>query len=84
MTRFGKPVAVLAALRIEYPVGREGARFEALLATADLRQHDLTQLRFFVVQDDVGNRYPAMIDHCLSASDDETLTTIAGVVVAGW
>jgi hypothetical protein len=84
MTRFGKRVAVLTALRVEYPVGRDGARFEALLATADLLPHDTTQLRFFVVQDDAGNRYPAMIDRTSPGAGDDSLTTIIGVVVAGW
>ena len=84
MTRFGKRVAVLAMLRIDYPVGRDGALFEALLSTTDLRQHDLTQLRFFVVQDDAGNRYPAMIDRSSVSEDDDALTLIGGVVVAGW
>jgi hypothetical protein len=84
MTRFGKRVAILSALRIEYPVGRDGARFEALSATADLRGHDLTQLRFFVIQDDAGNRYPAMIERALPSVADEAVTTIMGVIVAGW
>ena len=54
MTRFGKRVGVLVSLRIEYPVGRDGARFEAMLASDDLRIYDTSQLRFFVVQDDAG------------------------------
>lgn len=84
MTRFGKRVAVFAALRIEYPVGRAGARFEGLLPTAALRQHDLSQLRFFFVQDDAGNRYPAMIENSSVSAEDEAFTAISGVVVAGW
>lgn len=84
MTRFGKRVAVLSALHIDYPVGRDGARFEAVLATADLATHDTTQLRFFVVQDEAGNRYPAMIEHALPRAGDAALTLIVGVVVAGW
>ncbi|MES1173127.1 MAG: hypothetical protein ABUL62_02270 [Myxococcales bacterium] len=84
MNRFGKRLAVLLALRIEYPVGRDGARFEALLATTALREHDPKRLRYFVVQDDAGNRYPAMIEHTALLVDDDTLTMIFGVVVAGW
>jgi hypothetical protein len=84
MTRFGKRVGALAALHIEYPVGRDGARFQALLATAALAPHDTAQLRFFVVQDDAGKRYPAMIEHAAPCADDAALTAISGVVVAGW
>jgi hypothetical protein len=84
MNRFGKRVAVLAALHIEYPVGRDGARFEAVLATVDSSKHDLTQLRYFVVQDDAGNCYPAMIDRTSPRAEEDTLITIFGVVVAGW
>ncbi len=84
MTRFGKRVGALSALSIEYPVGRDGARFEAVLAAADLAAHDTGQLRFFVVQDDAGNRYPAMIEHARPAPDDAAQTVIVGVVVAGW
>ncbi len=84
MTRFGKRVGVLAWLHIDYPVGRDGARFEAHLAAADLRPHDTSQLRFFVVQDDAGKRYPAMIERTSSVLGNDALTSIAGVVVAGW
>ena len=84
MTRFGKRVGALKALHIEYPVGRDGARFEAVLASEDLLPHDTTQLRFFVIHDDAGNRYPAMIDRTWPGAGDDSLTTIVGVVVAGW
>ncbi|MEO6603244.1 MAG: hypothetical protein ABIQ16_25390 [Polyangiaceae bacterium] len=84
MTRFGKRVAVLRALHIDHPVGRDGARFQAYVATAELVLHDTTQLRFFVVQDDAGNRYPAMIERTVPGGADDLLTTIIGVVVAGW
>lgn len=84
MTRFGKRVAVLTSLHIEYPVGRAGARFEARLASDDLRAHDTSQLRFFVLQDDAGNRYPAMIDRRASVPGNDALTAIGGVVVAGF
>ena len=84
MTRFGKRVGVLSWLRIDYPVGRDGARFEACLAAADLRPHDTSQLRFFVVQDDAGNRYPAMIERTASVLGNDALTSIVGVLVAGW
>lgn len=84
MTRFGKRVAVFATLRIDYPVGRAGARFDGLLPTAALLGHDLSQLRFFVVQDDAGNRYPAMIERSALSAENETLSAVSGVVVAGW
>ena len=84
MTRFGKRVGVLASLQIEYPVGRDGARFRAQLTTAALAPHDTAQLRFFVVQDDAGNRYPAMIEQASPSLEDAALTAISGVVVAGW
>lgn len=84
MTRFGRRISVLSSLRIEYPVGRGGARFEALLPTAALHPHDTSQLRFFVVQDDAGNRYPAMIEQALPQGEVDELTVIFGVVVAGW
>ncbi len=84
MTRFGKRIAALDELHIAYPVGRDGARFEALLPSAALAAHETNQLRFFVVQDDLGNRYPAMIDHASALPENAELTTIRGVVVAGW
>jgi len=84
MTRFGRRVAVFATLRVEYPVGRAGARFDGLLPTAALRGHDLSQLRFFVVQDDAGNRYPAMVEYTALSAENEALTVVSGVVVAGW
>ena len=84
MSRFGKRIAVLESLQIAYPVGREGARFEAILSTAELAAHDTRQLRFFVVHDDLGNRYPAMIDRASPVPGNDALTAIGGVVVAGW
>jgi hypothetical protein len=84
MTRFGKRISVLSSLRIEYPVGRSGARFEALLPTAALHHCDTSQLRLFVVQDDEGNRYPAMIEQASPQGEVDELTVISGVVVAGW
>ena len=84
MTRFGKRVAVLSWLHIDYPVGRDGARFDAHLAASDLRPHDTSQLRFFVVQDDAGNRYPAMIERTTSVPGNDALAAITGIVVAGW
>jgi hypothetical protein len=84
MSRFGKRIALLEGLQIAYPVGRDGARFEAFLPTAALAAHETSQLRFFVVHDDLGNRYPAMIDHASVLVDNTELTAIRGVVVAGW
>ena len=84
MTRFGKRISVLSSLRIDYPVGRGGARFEALLPSAALHPFDTTQLRFFVVQDDEGNRYPAMIEQVSPQGEVDELSSIVGVVVAGW
>ena len=84
MTRFGKRIGALSALSIEYPVGRGGARFAAIVASSALQPFDTSQLRFFVVQDDAGNRYPAMLDHVAALADDSETTRISGVVVAGW
>lgn len=84
MSRFGRRISVLTSLRIDYPVGRSGARFEALLPAFALRDYDPTQLRFFVIQDDDGNRYPAMIEDLSPLVDDDSQLTIRGVVVAGW
>ena len=84
MTRFGKRISVLSSLRIDYPVGRGGACFEAVLPSAALHGFDTSALRFFVVQDDAGNRYPAMIKQASPLGEVDELTAIAGVVVAGW
>jgi hypothetical protein len=73
---------MLEHLSIEYPVGRAGSRFEALLPTRILPTIDLTALRHFVVLDDSGNRYPAVIEHVSPSTDDETeFVAISGVVV---
>ena len=84
MTRFGKRVSVLTELNIAYPVGRDGARFSAQLPSAALAAVDTSQLRFFVIQDDAGHRYPAMIDHAAPLACDPETSGISGVVVAGW
>lgn len=73
---------MLESLSIAYPVGRSGARFEARLPTAVLRNIDTTRLRFFVVEDDTGERYPAVIDQLVGPAPDSTSSTICGAVVA--
>lgn len=74
---------MLTALAIEYPVGRSGARFRARLASDALEGLDTRRLRFFLVQDDDGQRFPAMIDHVARLPEDGRVSSIAGVVVAG-
>jgi hypothetical protein len=76
-------LGVLESLHIEAPVGRSGARFEAVLPTFALQGIDPGRLRYFVIEDDEGNRYPAMIDQLVALLEDPELTRIAGVVVAG-
>jgi hypothetical protein len=67
LNRFGKRLCTLEHLSIEYPVGRAV---------------DLMALRHFVVQDDSGNRYPAVIEQVSLAADEEVeLVAIRGVVV---
>jgi hypothetical protein len=63
-------------------VGRAGTRFEALLETGALYGLDTSKVGFFVVQDDSGNQYPAMIDYVAAVSEEQQTTLIAGVVVA--
>lgn len=83
LNRFGRRLAVLESLSIEYPVSRSGVRFEARLPTQRLEGLDLTMLRYFVVQDDGGQRYPAMIDDAAPSSlEPSESTLIRGVVVA--
>ena len=82
LNRFGKRLCVLEHLNIQYPVGRAGSRFEALLPTHIVPSLDLTALRHFVVLDDSGNRYPAVIEHVSTANDEETeFVAIRGMVV---
>lgn len=81
LTRSGRRLCVLESLIIEHPVRRSGARFQALLPAFALQGLDPARLRFFVVQDDDGNRYAAMIDQISSA--DGELLEIRGAVVAG-
>ncbi|MEP7048941.1 MAG: hypothetical protein ABJB12_01250 [Pseudomonadota bacterium] len=82
LNRFGRKLADLRELRVERPVGRGGARFEALLWSDTLQGLDTTQLRFFLVEDDEGDRYPAMIDHTAPTSEDARVSSIGGVLVA--
>jgi hypothetical protein len=82
LNRFGRRLCVLEHLNIEYPVGRAGSKFEALLPTRLLGSVDLMALRHFVVLDDSGNRYPAVIEHVSESNDDEAdFVAIRGVVV---
>jgi hypothetical protein len=84
LNRFGRRLCVLESLRIAYPVGRAGARFEALLPVEALSTIDITALRHFVIQDDSGNRYPAIIEPILLAHDErDSFVAICGMVVAG-
>jgi hypothetical protein len=84
LTRFGRLLCVLGELRIAYPVGRAGVRFDALLPVAVLSEIDVTALRHFVVQDDSGNRYPAIIDPIAATHDEQNaFVAITGIVVAG-
>lgn len=82
LNRFGRRLAELRELRIEHPVGRAGARFAALLWSDTLRGLDISQLRFFVLEDEAGDRYPAMIDQAAPLLDDARVSAISGVLVA--
>ena len=44
---------------------------------------DTTRLRFFLVEDDEGRRYPAMIERVTAQAGDEQQAWLYGVVVAG-
>ena len=83
INRFGRRIGVLAELEIDHPVGREGARFRARVASDALEGLDTTRLRFFQVIDDDGRRFAAMIDHVARLPEDGRVTSISGVVVAG-
>jgi hypothetical protein len=73
----------MRSLNIGHPVGRSGARFEALVSRDSLCGLDTTRLRFFVVEDDDGKRYPAMIEQVSPVEGNEQLARLCGVVVAG-
>lgn len=83
LNRFGRRIGLLTALQIDYPVGRDGTRFRACVASDALEGLDTSRLRFFLVQDANGKRFPAMIDHVARLPEDGRLTSISGVVVAG-
>jgi len=83
LNRFGRRIGVLTALEIDYPVGRDGARFRARLASDALEGLDTDRLRFFLVQDESGKRFPAMIDQVARLPEDGRVSSIGGVVVAG-
>jgi hypothetical protein len=82
LNRFGKRLCVLEHLSIDYPVGRAGSNFEALLPTRMLQSIDITALRYFVVLDDSGNRYPAIIERVSPPNEqDVEFVAISGIVV---
>ena len=83
LNRFGRRLALLTELAIDYPVGRSGARFRARVASDTLEGLDTSRLRFFLVQNDDGQRFPAMIDEVARLPEDGRVTAIAGVLVAG-
>jgi hypothetical protein len=83
LNRFGRRIGVLSALEIDYPVTRGGTRFRARLASDALEGLDTNRLRFFLVQDDSGKRFPAMIDHIARLPEDGRVTSIGGVIVVG-
>ena len=83
LNRFGRRIGVLSLLEIDYPVGRGGSRFRARVASDTLVGLDTNRLRFFLVQDENGARFPAMIDGVAPLPEDGRVTTISGVVVAG-
>jgi len=82
LNRFGRRIARLSTLEIDYPVGREGSRFRARLASDTLEGLDTTRLRYFCVQDEAGQRFPAMIDQVTRLPEDSRVSCIGGVVVA--
>ena len=82
LNRFGRRLARLSVLEIDYPVGRAGTRFRARLASDALEGLDTTRARFFVVEDEHGQRFPAMIDQVDRLPEDGRIACIAGVVVA--
>jgi hypothetical protein len=82
LNRFGRRIARLTGLEIAYPVGREGTRFQARLATDTLEGLDTTRLRFFLVQDESGQRFPAMLERVTPAPEDPRVSIVSGVVVA--
>ena len=83
LNRFGRRIARLAALEVDYPVGRAGTRFRARLPSDTLEGLDTTLLRFFWVEDENGQRFPAIIEEVTRLPEDSRVTCISGVVVAG-
>ena len=83
LNRFGRRIGLLTALEIDYPVGRGGTRFRARVSSDALEGLDTARLRFFLVQDEHGTRFPAMIDLVARLPEDARVTSISGVVVAG-
>ncbi|MEI9948788.1 MAG: hypothetical protein WDO74_07340 [Pseudomonadota bacterium] len=83
LNRFGRRIGLLTALEIDYPVGREGTRFQARVASDALAGLDTNRLRFFLIEDESGKRFPAMIDRVARSPEDDRVTSIGGVIVAG-
>jgi len=82
LNRFGRRLGLLTALEIDYPVGRDGARFQARLASDALEGLDPHRLRYFLIEDASGRRFPAMIEHVTRLAEDGRVSSISGVVVA--
>jgi hypothetical protein len=83
LNRFGRRLGALHGLHVEYPVGRAGSRFGALVPASAFESVGVTALRHFVVQDDGGNRYPAVIEFADSSTQGTPgLVLIRGFVVA--
>lgn len=82
LDRFGRRIARLTALEIDYPVRRSGTRFRACLPSDTLEGLDTTRLRFFWVEDEGGQRFPALIEQVSRTPQDSRVTCISGVIVA--
>jgi len=82
LNRFGRRLARLSGLEIDYPVGRAGTGFRAQLASDTVEGLDTARLRYFLVEDDQGQRFPATITRVCRTAEDGRLSCITGVVVA--
>jgi hypothetical protein len=80
LNRAGQRLCVLESLSIAQPVGRSGVRFHAQLPAFALQGFDPLRLRFFIVQDDDGNRYSITIERITTL--DSTRIEISGMLVA--
>jgi hypothetical protein len=81
--RFGQRLGTFTQLTIDYPITRSGTRFAGSIPSASFCGIDPGAVRYFVVQDDGGNRYTAVIHELSPAPDDATCLLISGAVVAG-